>query len=365
MASVTKRVSMIPRMDSEAKKVKLKEWLRTKLPLAKDLSITPLEKATGGFGSPIRFFDLRWKEDGQEKTEELVIQQEPRSPPPDYNLAMQFYTMKCLHGSDVPVPKVYWLEEDRNVLGTPFFIMAKVEGEILDPQVPGQEPRGLLYEASPERRTKLWEQAIEVIAEINTLNWANLGISFLYIPKLGVTVLERQIAIYERLAKWVEVVSPSFLGSAFDWFKENKFEPKYLSLCWGDARPGNLMYRNDEVVAVLDWDMVHIGPPESDLAWFLALDWMTSDECAGLRVPRWEGLPEREEAIRHYEAVTKRNLDNFFYHEAFAMLKMGIIFSQIVKYQIVKGMPETPSAYAAPKAALRRLANMLDIEDRL
>ena len=352
-------------IDPDTKKVRLEEWLKTKLPLAEDLSITSMNKAAGGFGSPIRFFDLRWKEQGKEKTETLLIQQEPRKPPPDYNLAMQFHIMKCLCDTEVPVPKVYWFEEDRNILGTPFFIMAKVEGEILDPQVPGQEPRGLLYEADPVRRTKLWEHAIEVIAKINTLDWKSLGISFLYIPKSGFTAIEKQIAIYERLAKWVDVVPPSFLASAFNWFKQNKFNPRYLSLCWGDARPGNLMYRNDGVVAVLDWDMVHIGPPESDLAWFLALDWMTSEECAGLRVPRWEGLPDREEAIKHYEAAAKRNLDNFFYHDAFAMLRMGIIFSQIVKYQIVKGMPETPSAYAAPKAALRRLANMLGIEDTL
>ena len=182
---------------------------------------------------------------------------------------------------------------------------------------------------------------------------------------MAFNAVEKQIAIYERLAKWVEVVPPTFLEGAFNWFKENKFEPEYLSLCWGDARPGNLMYRNDEVVAVLDWDMVHIGPPESDLAWFLALDWMTGEECTGMRVPRWAGLPNREEAIKHYIAVAKRNLDNFFYHEAFAILKMGIIFSQIVKYQILKGMPETPSAYDAPKAALRKLATMLDIKHTL
>jgi len=117
------------------------------------------------------------------------------------------------------------------------------------------------------------------------------------------------------------------------------------------------MYRNDEVVAVLDWDMVHIGPPESDLAWFLALDWMAGEECAGLRVPEWEGLPDRNATIRCYESLTGRKLDNFPYHEAFAMLRMGIIFSQVAKV-----MPGIPSEYAAPKAALQKLANMIGIE---
>ena len=159
---------MPPSIDADTKKVRLEEWLKTKLPSAEDLTITSMNKTTGGFGSPIRFFNLHWKEEGKEKSETLLIQQEPRNPPPDYNLAMQYHVMKCLHDTEVPVPKVYWLEEDRSILGTPFFIMAKVEGDILDPQVPGQKPGGLLYEASPERRTKLWERAIEVIAKIKS-----------------------------------------------------------------------------------------------------------------------------------------------------------------------------------------------------
>jgi len=161
-------------LDFETKRSRLEEWLRTKWPSAEDLSIVSMNKATGGFGSPIRFLDLHLKEGGQERTERLVIQQEPRTPPPDYNVAMQFHTMKCLYGSNVPVPRVYWLEEDPSILGTRFFITAKVEGSILDPQVPGKQPSGLLFEASPERRAGLWNGAIEAIANVNTLDWEKI-----------------------------------------------------------------------------------------------------------------------------------------------------------------------------------------------
>jgi len=348
----------MPSMNSEVKQLRLKEWLTNKLPFAEELSINHLQRASGGFASLNHFFSLRYQEKGQWKRENLVIKQQPRNTPPDYNLAMQFNTIRCLYDSDVPVPKVYWLEEDSSVLGTPFFIMGKVEGEILDPQAPGQQPHGLLYEASPERRTPLWNRALEVIVKINTLDWKTLGLSFLGVSEQGINALDRQIDFYESHLRWAKVEPMSFFNRVFTWLRSNRYEPKYISLCWGDARPGNLMYRDDKVAAVLDWDMAHIGPPESDLAWFLTLDWLTSEECAGLRVPRWEGLPESKETITFYENMMGRNLDNFFYHEVFAMLRMCIIFAHVSRL-----IPEIPSQYDAPKAALRKLASMLGIED--
>jgi aminoglycoside phosphotransferase (APT) family kinase protein len=351
---------MTSRMGSEDKQAKLTEWLKTKLPQADELSITPLERVRGGYASRIRFFDLNWREGGQEKIEKLVLRQGPRTPPPGYDLALQFHTLRCLEASDVPAPKTYWLEEDEEVLGSSFFIMGKVEGEILDPQVPGQKPWGLLYDASPAKRTDMWKQAVEVIGRIHNLDWEHLGFSLLGVPKNRIDAIDRQITWYEKMARWAGVEPAPFLEAAFNWFKNNRFEPESISLCWGDARPGNLMYRNGKLAAVLDWDMANIGAPETDLAWFLAIDWMASEECAGLRVPRWDGLPEREETIRYYESVTGRKLDNFFYYETFALLAMGIIFSLVLK-----DLSGIPPEYVAPQVAFRKVANMLDIEGSL
>ena len=38
-------------------------------------------------------------------------------------------------------------------------------------------------------------------------------------------------------------------------------------LSWGDSRIGNMMYRDFAPVAVLDWEMAAVAPPEVDLAW--------------------------------------------------------------------------------------------------
>jgi len=348
---------MVQRTDTEAKRDKLQTWLTSKLPSAEDLSISPLVKASTGYASEIHFFDLHWQEAGQEHAEKLVIREEPMALRvfPVYDMGKEFHTMRCLQGSSVPVPKMYWLEEEDRVLGAPFFVMGKVEGEIIDPQQVGEESRGPLYEATPEGRGKIWRQAIEIIAKINTVDWERLGLSFFGVRKRGTDALDRQIAFYERMAEWAGVRPKPFLDSAFVWFKKNRFEPKHVSLCWGDARLGNMMYHNGEVVTALDWDMTHIGAAEDDLAWLLAVDWLHSE--SGLRGPRWEGIPEREEIIRLYEIASKRKLENFSYHEAFAMFKLGIIF-----WRVIKTMPGIPPDFAPHNPPLENLGKMLGID---
>ena len=52
---------------------------------------------------------------------------------------------------------------------------------------------------------------------------------------------------------WLEVHWPRHEGPAL--------------LSWGDSRYGNLIYRDFDPVAVLDWEMAGIAPPELDLAY--------------------------------------------------------------------------------------------------
>jgi aminoglycoside phosphotransferase (APT) family kinase protein len=344
---------MVQRTDREAKRVKLEAWVRSRLPAADALSIGPLEKATSGYASEIHFFDLYWREGNQEKTEKLVIREAPIELQihPGYDVGIQFNIMRYLEGSSVPMPRIYWLEEDEKVLGAPFFIMERVEGEILNPMQPGEEPRGPLFEASPEQRSRMWRQAIEVIAYVNTVDWERRGLSFLGVPKNGTDALDRQIAHYERMWKWGGVQPQSIFDAAFAWFKSNRFEPEYTSLCWGDARLGNLMYRNDRIVAVLDWDMAHIGAPEADLAWLLSIEWMTKET-----IGTWDGVPGREEVVQWYESMTGRRLQNFHYHEAFAMLKLSILF-----IRVISTIPGIPPDFVASSdlPPVRRLSEML------
>jgi aminoglycoside phosphotransferase (APT) family kinase protein len=119
------------------------------------------------------------------------------------------------------------------------------------------------------------------------------------------------------------------------------------------------MYRDGEIAAVIDWDMTHTGAAETDMAWFLAVEWLNGDEGLGGR-PFLEGMPDKKESIRIYESAVGRDLEDFFYHEAFAFFRLGIIFGRVVK-----SIPGIPPEYIPQNLPLLKLANMLGIEDKL
>jgi aminoglycoside phosphotransferase (APT) family kinase protein len=197
----------------------------------------------------------------------------------------------------------------------------------------------------------MWRQSIEAIANINTVDWESRGLSCLAVPKRGTDALDRQIDHYERMWRWGGVQPQSMFDAAFAWFRSNRYEPERISLCWGDARLGNLMYRDNRVVAVLDWDMAHIGAPEADLAWLLGIEWLTRET-----IGTWPGVPDRDEVVRCYESLTRRRLQSFDYHEAFAMLKLSILFIRVIS--TIPGIPPDFKA-SSDMPPVRRLAEML------
>lgn len=338
--------------------VALEGWLRTKLPQVEDLSISPLERASAGNVNETHLFDLHCREAGEERIEGMVVRWCAQSLQfvPDGDVAGQFRVMKCLERSGLPVPKMYWLEENREVLGFPFFVAQRVYGDSPPDRHPGPHGHGMFFEATPERRTKLWLQAIEAIAKLQSLDWRGLGLSFLGVPGSNADALDQQIDHWERMLDWGASEPLPALRGTVDWLRKHRYDPSRVRLCWGDARPGNIIYRDDQVAAVLDWEFAHIGVPESDLAYFLVVDEMSSERGWA---PRLEGIPGEEETIQYYERLTGTKLENFAYHKVLQTFKMAVfavLFANLVRKT---GIPGYPPDFASNNWCYDKLADLL------
>ena len=58
------------------------------------------------------------------------------------------------------------------------------------------------------------------------------------------------------------------LAFALRWLRRNV--PAYDGppvLVQGDTGPGNFMYADGRVIAVVDWELAHLGDPMDDIAW--------------------------------------------------------------------------------------------------
>jgi aminoglycoside phosphotransferase (APT) family kinase protein len=89
--------------------LKLMGWLQKKMPQARKVSMSGMERSGSGLSNESFLFDLSWQEAGQHKSEGMVLRCAPRSYPvfPEYDLGKQFHIMKALQGTNVPVPRVY------------------------------------------------------------------------------------------------------------------------------------------------------------------------------------------------------------------------------------------------------------------
>ena len=342
---------------------RLTTWLRSKMPQAQNLSISPLERSGGGLSNETYFFHLSWQEAGQSSMEKKVLRWQPKDFPvfPDYDLGKQFRIMGCLEKTDVPVPKVYWLEKNEDVLDSPFYIMDKIEGAI-PCEVPPYHSFGLYYDATQEQRAKMWWGTLEAMAKVHKLDWKSAGLSFLGIPKGGTGVLDQQIDYYENYLNWLKEDPQEphpILEAALDWLKGNRYAPERVTLCWGDARMPNTIYGPDfEVKGVLDWEMAYLGDPESDLGWFFFLDWQHSD---GYGIPRLEGSPQREETVQRYEELTGWKVKNLLYQDVLAAFRFGVIMAKIAKNMKAANVSAPTEDFERDNPCTQRLASLLDL----
>jgi aminoglycoside phosphotransferase (APT) family kinase protein/putative sterol carrier protein len=342
---------------------KLLAWLQKKMPEAMGLAISNLERSGAGISNETFLFNLTWQEHGKPTSEAMVLRCAPRSFPvyPDYDLSIQFRVMKALQGAGLPVAKVHWLEQDERVLGTAFYVMGKIEG-VVPPEFPPYHSFGVYFESTPQKRAKMWWSAIEAMSWVHKADWKALGLSFLGVPGGGTDFWDRQLDYFERYLNWAKD-SPDekqpVLEAALKWLRENRYAPARVTLCWGDARMPNTMFSPDgDVVALFDWEMAFLGDPQTDLAFFLLLDWVDSE---GYGIPRLEGAPGRDETVRRYEELTGWKVDQLHYNEVFAVFRAGIVMMKVLKNFKKLGVAMDQADAETNNPCTQRLASLLGL----
>ncbi len=315
--------------------LQLGRYLERKMPHCHDVlvgHVTPPEAT--GFSTDTLIFNAAWRDGDGNHKRGMVARVRPTGYAvfPEYDIALQYNVVKALGAhTDVPVPKVYWLEEDESVLGAPFYVMDKVEGRI-----PGDNPSyhaaGWVTEIEPAERAALWWDGLDVLARIHRLDWKQLGFELLDRKQFGAPGLEQQLNYYAHYFEWAKRDRDNpIAATAFDWLKRNRPASTHLGLCWGDSRIGNMIFKDGRCMAVLDWEMVTLGDPIQDLAWWLFLDRHHSE---GIGMPRLEGFPSRAETVARYEQLTGRRADSLHYYEIFAGFRFAVIMMRVAQMMV-------------------------------
>jgi aminoglycoside phosphotransferase (APT) family kinase protein len=350
--------------DLEAAGKTFEAWLRRRLGDASELTLTPLTAPTSsGFSNETLLCDAAWREAGAPRRESLVVRVQPTGYQvfPEYDMARQFETMRLLGPTDVPVPRVLWLEtQDDSVFGAPFYVMAKVEGRVPTDQPP-YHTGGWMTEISPAERRAIFLGGFEMMARIHQLDLDATGFGFLRRPELGANGLDQELAYYERYLEWASAGREQPVAeAAWEWLRKNEPGPEPDGLVWGDARIGNIIFDGTKPAAVLDWEMVTIGSPEKDLGWTVFLDRHHSE---GLGAPRLEGFPSYDECMAYYESLTGHRVANLHYYQVFAGFRFACVMmriaQQLLHYEVMT--PEQSRAMEIENTVTNLTAKILEI----
>ncbi len=348
--------------DLEPVRKRLAEWLPRRLPGARALRVGPLEApANTGFSNDTLLFEVRFERGGQEVSQGLVARLEPGGPPvfPEYDLAFQCRILEILGSrTEIPVPALVGLEEDPDWLGAPFYVMERVEGRIPTDNPP-YHAGGWMHDAAPAEREAIWWAGFDTLAAIHRLDWRALGLDFVDTKAEGRTPLERQLRYYEHYLAWATRSRRNRLAEeGLAWLREHRpAEEEPVGFCWGDARIGNMIFRDGRCVAVLDWEMATLGNPEQDLAWALFLDRHHSE---GVGAARLAGFPERDATVARYEARTGSSVRHLHYYEVFAAFRFSVIMMRVAQGMKELGVLPADSDFEVDNTVTRLLAKLLE-----
>lgn len=336
----------------------LSSWLAT-VPGITDVTVdgVTIPSATGWSNETI-MFDARWTRDGRVETQELVARVAPSGYQvfPEATFTRQFNVMQALaERSNVPMARILWLEEDPAWFGQPFWIMERVRGEVAT-DAPAYALEGWLHRASAGDQERAWWNGIDAMAEIHRLDLDELDLPPGTFPATD-DPLGARLDHYEGFLHWAEAGTPHGLArAALERLRATRPANPAAgpALSWGDARLGNIIYRDFEVAAVLDWEMTAIGDPLLDLGWWLFADEVLTTGSGAHRLP---GFPTAEQTARRWTERTGRSAETLDYFVLLAGLRFTVIMLRMGKLLTEMGL--VPPAFAYDNLISRGLEERL------
>ena len=208
----------------------------------------------------------------------------------------------------MPIPKVFFASDDAAILGAPFFLCERVDGDTPLPWG-SQEDSGL----DGERRVSLAHDFIDALAALHRFDWRATPLAKWGEGVSLANAAERQLDYWQsRFDRWALRPHP-MAHRAFAWLRRHTPAAQRLSVVHGDYRLGNFLERNDRITAILDWELVHLGDPVEDLGWAFLPQYRGG---SGLVC----GLASEQDFLARYEAKAGQSVDP-------AALKFYIVFS--------------------------------------
>ena len=278
-----------------------------------DVTVEALSRIPGGASRETYRFDAIVG--GQRRR--LILRRDPTGSLIDTDRRLEFLAFQSFHGRGVPAPEPIVLEADGGALERPFFIMGRIDG--------GAAASPFQADAYGEHAAALGEQFFSILGRIAAADATSLPIAEVAPAPAPEDCWRRELDYWAGVIEADELHPQPIVRAAIRRLRSNPPSPaQKVGVVHGDYRSGNFLHDGaGEIIAILDWEMAHLGDPLEDLAWALDPLWRHFDlERAG-------GMLPDAEAIAIWERTSGLTLDPeaFRWWRLFAAVKGQAIWT--------------------------------------
>jgi len=254
----------------------------------------------------------------------------------------EYRVMQALAGTDVPVPRVYSLCEDRDVIGSLFYVMEFAQGRIFwNAALPELD--------SCAQRAAVYDEMNRVLAALHKVDPAAVGLEEYGKPG---NYFARQLTRWTGQYRASELRKISAMEELIAWLEQSRPpDDGRVALVHGDYRLDNLVFHPSEprMIAVLDWELSTLGHPFADLAY----------QCMQLRMPAQQaatpglggldreslGIPSEADYVARYcQRTGIDGIDHWTFYLAFSFFRLAAIIQGVAKRAVDGNASNTRAA---------------------
>lgn len=317
-------------------------------------------------GSPVRISDVGIPEGTGMSSETLLmtLHEESRSRAvvvrlapdmndwpvfPVYDLAAQAEAMALIaECSTVPVPEVLFVERNASILGSPFLVMKRVGGRALPDMPPYVFGGSYMDGFSVEEQRELSRVVARLQARIHAIDLeiaAEDGIDLSFLPERSGSAIERLLAEQRAYYDWArgELRLPIIERALDRLAAVPPREPGRVVINWGDARPGNVLFEGLTPTAVLDWEMVNVGPAGVDVGWLIFMHRFFQSLADVFQMPGFPEFCRPDDVVEAYVAAGGREIVDLDWYIHFASLRFAAIAIRTSLREVAYGNREMPA----------------------
>ncbi|MEM7099456.1 MAG: phosphotransferase [Pseudomonadota bacterium] len=278
--------------------------------------------------------------------------------PSAHQVDREYKVMHALADTDVPVPKMFCLCEDPEVIGTKFYIMEMVEGRLFtETQLPA---------LSKEERRAIYLDLARVMAKLHAVDVDAVGLREFGRPG---NYYERQIGRWTKQYVAAKTEELPNMDRLMSWLPENVPAESASVIVHGDYRLGNVLIHPSEpkIVAVLDWELSTLGDGIADLGYLCQEYHGEGYEDDGLYNCDFAatGIPTEEEFVDEYCKTAGRDgIENWPFYLVYNMFRSASIIQGVYKRGL-DGNASSEKALEYKDHCRTRSQRAVDLMDRL